>query len=682
MLINSAHNSILEGNNQLLKHAIDASLNSIFIIDPAKMQLVAANTRAVQLTGYTDDVLLSKALNHFLEVENTTLSHVFENVITTGFIQTLSLNGWIIHKNNNRYKVQFNLSGFEHNSEKYFVASASKSALLEKVQNELRFHSVLFNNISDAIVSTDENFIITSWNKEAEIIYGWTAEEAIGRATKEITGTEFPGSSSEEVRQQIYSNSKWRGEIVTRKKNGEKVPVLLSVSTFKDEAGKIKGTIAVAKDITDRKKLEEELYALNEQLEQRVASKTEELTSVFERITDAFVAFDKDWNYKYINRKAAEISGKQLNELLGKNLWEVFPDLPGTSTHTRLLATMKNQQSLRLQEYAKQLDRWLEISLYPSPEGLSMYLQDITEKKTTEIALHEREASYRLIFETAQEGIWKIDEDARVTLVNEYLARLLGYSRDEILGRSMFDFISPEIKELAQKLIENRKNGIAEQHEFTLLTKEGSEVFTQMQATPIIVDGTYTGAFAMVLDITNRKKAELKLAESERRFKTLFENNAAGIALLSDEGVVVDLSPAVEKILGYKREDILNTTRTDFVMPEGVERIFSTLSRIKENPGLIETIEYQVVAPAGAKRWIQSTYTNLLHDTSVNAIVVSFHNIDELKKAEIGLRQSEEKTKKALLLGKIGLWQLDLCTQQFALVRRNLQVNGSYTWRF
>jgi len=107
----------------------------------------------------------------------------------------------------------------------------------------------------------------------------------------------------------------------------------------------------------------------------------DELADVFERITDAFVALDKNWCYTYMNKKAGEIFNCDSKQIIGKHIWTEFPEGADQPFRKAYEKAMREQQYVYLEEYYSPYDRWFENHIYPSPEGLSIFFRDITEKK-------------------------------------------------------------------------------------------------------------------------------------------------------------------------------------------------------------------------------------------------------------------------------------------------------------
>jgi diguanylate cyclase (GGDEF)-like protein/PAS domain S-box-containing protein len=116
----------------------------------------------------------------------------------------------------------------------------------------------------------------------------------------------------------------------------------------------------------------------------------EERQQVFERITDAFVALDRDWIYTYVNSKAAQILDRRPEELIGKHIWTEFPEGINQPFHRYYEQAMAEQMPLLLEEYYAPYDRWFENRIYPSPQGLTIYFHDITERVRQQQALMQR----------------------------------------------------------------------------------------------------------------------------------------------------------------------------------------------------------------------------------------------------------------------------------------------------
>jgi PAS domain S-box-containing protein len=180
---------------------------------------------------------------------------------------------------------------------------------------------------------------------------------------------------------------------------------------------------------------------------------------------------------------------------------------------------------------------------------------DLIERKGVEQHIKVSEEKYQLLVKNAQEGILTIDENANITLVNDKMATLLGYSVDEMMGKCFFNFMDEEWAKIAQKDLERRKQGIKEQHDFEFVRKDGNKVFTIVETSPIIdLNGNYVGAMKFITDITVRKKIEQNL----RLHSEIMKNMAEGVFLIRVKDLtIVYTNPKIEKMFGYDTGEMI-----------------------------------------------------------------------------------------------------------------------------
>jgi diguanylate cyclase (GGDEF)-like protein/PAS domain S-box-containing protein len=135
--------------------------------------------------------------------------------------------------------------------------------------------------------------------------------------------------------------------------------------------------------------------------------------------------------------------------------------------------------------------------------------QDITSRVEAERALRRSEETYRQIVDTAREGVWLVDEEARTSFVNTRMAEILGYAPDEMLGKPFYEFVDEKDRPDAEKRFANRQNGMSEQHDCRFRRKDGEDVWTIVSACPMYnADGSFAGSLGMITDITERKQHE------------------------------------------------------------------------------------------------------------------------------------------------------------------------------
>ncbi len=186
---------------------------------------------------------------------------------------------------------------------------------------------------------------------------------------------------------------------------------------------------------------------------------------------------------------------------------------------------------------------------------------DSTKRKHAEEALRESEARYRRIVEAAEEGIWVVDDEWKTTFVNARMARMLRYPADEMLGRHIYDFMHEEGRPLAAGSMQRR---VREVHDFCLRRRDGQDLWVIISSNPILDEsGRFVGALAMVTDITDRRRAEDAVRQSEARFRGIFEHAGVGIALVAADSSFRRTNPALQRMLGYSAEELLGMSIAD-----------------------------------------------------------------------------------------------------------------------
>ncbi len=377
-------------------------------------------------------------------------------------------------------------------------------------ENEDEFR-ILVRSVKDyAIYMIDPEGYIQTWNEGARNIKGYESHEIIGRHISVFYNQEdIEKGIVEENLRLTRKRGSFECEGWRVRKDGTVFWANVIFTAIYDGRKRLTGYAKVTKDITENQKTKKNLIRL-------VHEKTKELTNVFERITDGFVSFDTNWNYVYVNSKASEIIGRNPEELIGKNLCNEFPEKIEYSFYHNFHRAMNEQRTIQIEDYYPPLQMSFKAILYPSPEGLSVYLQDISAKRKVEQNLDESREKYRQIVETAQEGIWMIDENNRTIFVNKKMCDILEYSEEEMMGKEISYFMNEEGKKQAAIGIGKRRKGIIENRDIKYITKSGKQIWANISANPIIDEaGKYNGALAMVSDITEKVKLQRQLMDEE-----------------------------------------------------------------------------------------------------------------------------------------------------------------------
>ncbi|GIW81290.1 MAG: hypothetical protein KatS3mg105_3097 [Gemmatales bacterium] len=172
--------------------------------------------------------------------------------------------------------------------------------------------------------------------------------------------------------------------------------------------------------------------------------------------------------------------------------------------------------------------------------------------------LNEIKARYEIILNAANEGIWILDADLKISFVNQRMCSMLGYAADELLGRSPMDFVHESDRPHIQELLERRRRGLAEQFDFRYRRKDGSTLWAIVSSNPLLnAEGKFHGALAMFTDITQRKLAEEKLWSANQTLQAVVQCSPLAINIIDCEGRVLMWNPASERIFGWTAQEVV-----------------------------------------------------------------------------------------------------------------------------
>ena len=389
------------------------------------------------------------------------------------------------------------------------------------IEKKLKESEILFKNITEMV---DTSIVI---RKDNQLVFVNEAlEKIIGYKKEELLKMNFLDLISPEHREMVkeIGLARQRGEdipsnyefkIITKNNEIKWVNCFAKVITLSNE----QYILATGFDITEAKTSQEKIIELKSFYE-----------TILENIIDGVLVFDKNDIIYYVNNGMQRIIDLPRNDIIGKN---IFLDILDDNTelisyfeHSKEVFNILNFRGIRFNTPTKKLT-YQSGYLIPllkdnNYEGTIFTARDITNTIEMEDDLIESEQNYKRIIETANEGIWVIDNHNNTVLVNKTMADMLGYTMEEMIGKSLFDFIENELKESAnKKLIEiyQIKKTVCD---FRLKCKNNSFIWVIISVNMLFdKNENYIGALGMLTDITTRKIAEENLKKSEEKLKSL-----------------------------------------------------------------------------------------------------------------------------------------------------------------
>ncbi|MCX5829140.1 MAG: PAS domain S-box protein [Deltaproteobacteria bacterium] len=379
-----------------------------------------------------------------------------------------------------------------------------------------------------AIFTLDHDLRVTNWSPAAELIFGWSSEEAIGQYNPIVPAEkwdDFKALVSKVLSGIAYSGS----EVWRQTKDGRFIFVTVSTSPLRDAHGKVVGAMGVIQDITERKQAEEALRKSEEMLR-----------LITDNMSDMIRVTDLQGVNLYTSPSHFKGLGYRPEDRVGKPTFDiVHPD-----DMERIINLFSEALAVKAEYRVRHADGhyvWLETvaDLHRDAQGnltaVVMSSRDISERKAIAEELSRNEEKYRTLIETTRTGFVIIDKDGLVLDANPEYVRLTGHHNlSEIVGRSVIEWTADHEKEKnAAAVGECFKKGYIRNLEIDYVDAKGS-------ITPIEINATYmeTGGIAQILtlcrDISDRKQTEAALRESEERFRA-FMDNMPSMVLIKDK---------------------------------------------------------------------------------------------------------------------------------------------------
>ena len=229
---------------------------------------------------------------------------------------------------------------------------------------DLRRHTFVLDHISDAVIVTGLDLRIQDWNRGAERIYGWPASQVIGQGLRGLLETEMDESTGHAM-SDLINDGVWRGHVSQKRMDGSRVRISASVVSVRDEAGAPSALVAVNREMTP-------------QLES-----AERLARVLATISDGFISMDRNLVVTDFNPASEALLGRPKAEVLGRPLFEAFPEARGSVFEARYREANETRQALSFETYfgVPPYTNWYDVRVYPTPDGLSVFFQVTTERK-------------------------------------------------------------------------------------------------------------------------------------------------------------------------------------------------------------------------------------------------------------------------------------------------------------
>jgi PAS domain S-box-containing protein len=345
-----------------------------------------------------------------------------------------------------------------------------------------------------------------------------------------------------------------------------------------------------------------------------------------------------------VNPSYEEIIGLKKEDILNKKASEAYGtgEAPFLDKYSNVANT---RESLQFESYFEPMDKYFNISVFSPAKGFfATVFEDITQRKKVEKTIFESEQKYSHLFDSVPVGISISDINSEVLDVNKAMTDISGYTLEEYKNININEIYDHPEKDRMPLLKKLEAEGKLLDYEVKLKRKDGSNYFALLNS-EIIEMGGEKVVISTTRDITNRKKAEKALKESEEDLRFITNNMTDIIGQLNVEGIITYFSPSVKQLTGYEPQEMVGKGTSELVHPEDKERVLNAIQEGILNRKTL-TVEYRTKISDGSYLWVESNGKAVYDaDGNFKSLIFVVRDISDRKKVENELKESEQKYK-------------------------------------
>ncbi|MEW6375478.1 MAG: PAS domain S-box protein [Thermodesulfobacteriota bacterium] len=387
-------------------------------------------------------------------------------------------------------------------------------------------------------------------------------------------------------------------------------------------------------------------------VEQHIQEVTKRLEKIAEMGDDGIVVFDENYQIEFANTVASELTGYSKEKLVGMDFRRLLGERDIgylNQMHSEVGADESKRVCTEMEILIERDLKWdaeVCITISKTEKGgvkTYAYLRDITERKGMEREIREATKRFEKIAEMGDDGIIVFDEDSRIEFINQMASEIIGLPKDQILGREFFSLIGKRDEEFLEEMV-MRGEGLGQKvcTEMSLQNPQGQVKETEVCIAPTRSDDGRIKTYAYIRDITERKKFEKELKESEEKFRTLFERVRHGLFISTREGRFLDCNQALLEMAGYENKEAflkIDIARDLYVNPEDRK----AFQRMIEQQGFVKDLEVEFKKKNGEKITVLLT-AHTKRDEKGRVTGYEGLNIDisERKRMERELKEANE----------------------------------------
>jgi PAS domain S-box-containing protein len=516
-----------------------------------------------------------------------------------------------------------------------------------RVRNSPPFTADITFHPGDIVFATDVRGRIIYWNEEAERVLGYPADDVVGVPLDTICPLRRG-----EVRIEIaavLAGEEFAGGVECRSRTGASLALYVYATSGRSDSGKTDVVVFVARDVSQFWRAEE-----------AVRQSEEKYRLLFDNSSDAVMIAATDGRVLEVNRAAVRMTGYSVGELRRMALLDIVPPELRRDVQLAMAALLQTGAVTTVLELTTRGGQVTigEVSAsvvtVAGEQRILAIARDVTARTRAEKSVRQSELRYRKIFETVSDGVLLESTDGQILDVNENACKLLGYTKPELLRKKVGNLVPPEAKTWLLGVTDAILKHGGFRAETVYACKDGTHVPVELAATLIELDEG-PAVLAMVRDITERRRTQDALRDSEERYRTVFETTGTATIIIEEDTTVPLLNREFEKLTGYARDEVAGRSWTEFVHKDDLDRMkeYHRVRRI-DAARAPRNYEFRLINKSGAVRDCFLTI-DLIPGTKKS--VASFVDVTERNRAGRALAESEERYRTLFNDAPIGIYR-------------------------
>ena len=563
--------------------------------------LVDVNATAVELLGYGTkaDLVGHNAKELFVRPDQINLA-VEGGTISDLDVELRRNDGGTLPVNLSLREMRDELGNLTHYEGAIFDVTLRKDA-----ESRVQMRGALLDQVPSAVIVTDLDGVCTFWNSHAEVMYGWSTTEAIGRPIYELTVIENEEEVAKEIMEAIAVEGHWAGEFMVRRRDGSVFPAQVSNSLLLNANGEPEGVVGVSLDLTQTKEAEATLSHYQELLAEAFDSSP--IGKAIGTVPDGLIISANPALCSFLGYESDRLEGIHFVDVTHPDDIAVDMDQFG-----RLLSGLIDNYTIDKRFIrADGVVVWgrLQVSLMHNIAGDTKYVLgdviDITETKRAEDVL----AFQASLLDQIRTPIVVTDRRGRVTYWNPQAEIAYGYASPEAMGKTLLELVVPDADAtLYREVRESLARRGVWQGEVTITRKDGGR-YPALASAAAVTDGTGRpqGVVSVIVDLSEVHTAEAETRTQEALNRSLLESVGVPIAILDRDARVIAWNPSWDEHVGSDRtpgdEGGLANCMPGDALPEDVAAVRESVGRLLGGDSGVVNIEYSLVRDLETRHW-------------------------------------------------------------------------------